>query len=112
MSKSDARKPPSRSITYKDQPGRRPRTRTAYNAAMDPLTTRAIEDYHRLLEKDGALARDLEASFLDRMRAARMTFGGSRVLCPFPRPNFISPLLYQRIQAVCRGFFRAVEKVE
>ncbi len=81
-------------------------------AAMDPLTTHAIEDYHRLIEKDTPLARDLEQRFLDRMRAARMTFGGSRVLCPFPRPNFISPALYDEIRGVCRGIFKAIEKVE
>jgi hypothetical protein len=79
---------------------------------MDPLTTRAIEEYHRLLETDASLARDLEEGFLDRMRAARMTFGGSRVLCPFPRPNFISPGLYAQIRGVCRGIFKAIEKVE
>jgi hypothetical protein len=79
---------------------------------MDPLTTRAIEDYHRLLETDASLARDLEDRFLDRMREARMTFGGARVLCPFPRPNFISPALYAEIRGVCRGIFKAIEKVE
>ena len=77
---------------------------------MDSLTARAIADYHRLLE-DGALARDLQQGFLQRMRDARLTFGG-RVLCPFPRPNFVSPAVYAQIKGVCRGIFGAIEKVE
>jgi hypothetical protein len=78
---------------------------------MDSLTARAIADYHRLLEDDAALARDLEQGFLERMREARLTFGG-RVLCPFPRPNLVSPAVYAQIKAVCRGIFGAIEKVE
>jgi len=78
---------------------------------MDPLTARAIDDYHRLLRDDKALAQELEERFLDRVRDARLTFGG-RVLCPFPRPNFVSPAVYEQIRGVCRGIFRAIEKVE
>src|SRR5687768_15820473 len=78
---------------------------------MDPLTARAIDDYHRLLRDDKELAGELEARFLDRVRDARLTFGG-RVLCPFPRPNFVSPAVYEQIRGVCRGIFRAIEKVE
>src|SRR5262249_39590051 len=38
-------------------------------------------------------------------------FGG-RVLCPFVRPHFVSPSAYEEIRGVCRGIFRAIEKVE
>ena len=34
------------------------------------------------------------------------------MLCPFPRPNFVSPAVYEQIRGVCRGIFRAIEKVE
>ncbi len=78
---------------------------------MDPLTARAINDYHRLLRDDAALAQELEERFLDRVRDARLTFGG-RVLCPFPRPNLVSPAVYEQIRGVCRGIFRAIEKAE
>ena len=78
---------------------------------MDPLTARAIDDYHRLLRDDAALAQELEERFLDRVRDARLTFGG-RVLCPFPRPNLVSPAVYEQIRGVCRGIFRAIEKAE
>ena len=78
---------------------------------MDPLTAQAIEDYHRLLRDDAALAQELEEHFLDRVRDARLTFGG-RVLCPFPRPNLVSQAVYEQIRGVCRGIFRAIEKAE
>ena len=78
---------------------------------MDPLTARAIDHYHQLLGDDEGLAQELEQRFLDRVRDARLTFGG-RVLCPFPRPNFVSPAVYEQIRGVCRGIFRAIEKVE
>jgi hypothetical protein len=78
---------------------------------MDPLTARAIDDYHRLLRDDKALAQELEERFLARVRDARLTFGG-RVLCPFPRPSLVSPAVYDQIRGVCRGIFRAIEKVE
>src|SRR5207245_9165089 len=45
------------------------------------------------------------------MRAAGLTFGG-RVLCPFLRPNFVSPMLYDEVRAVCAAIFRAVERAE
>lgn len=78
---------------------------------MDEVTQRAAEDYHRLLRDDRALTQELEQSFFERMRAAKLTFGG-RVLCPFPRPNFVSPAAYEEIRGVCRGIFAAIEKVE
>jgi len=80
-------------------------------AGMDPLTARAIDDYHRLLRDDAGVAAELQERFLDRMREARLTFGG-RVLCPFPRPNFVSPAAYEQIRGVCRGIFAAIEKAE
>jgi hypothetical protein len=78
---------------------------------MDPLTARAIDDYHRLLRDDVALRQEIEERFLDRVRAARLTFGG-RVLCPFPRPNLVSQAVYEQIRGVCRGIFGAIEKAE
>ncbi len=78
---------------------------------MDAITQRAADDYHRLLRDEKALAQELEERFFERMRTAKLTFGG-RVLCPFPRPNFVSPAAYDEIRGVCRGIFRAIEKVE
>jgi hypothetical protein len=78
---------------------------------MDPATDRAIRDYHALLRDEAALAQELEERFFDRMRAAQLTFGG-RMLCSFPRPNLVSNAVYDQIRAVCRGIFRAIEKVE
>ena len=79
--------------------------------AMDEATRRAADDYHRLLRDDRALVEELEQRFFDRMREAKLTFGG-RVLCPFLRPNFVSPAVYEEIRGVCRGIFRAIEKAE
>jgi uncharacterized circularly permuted ATP-grasp superfamily protein len=78
---------------------------------MDPLTARAIDEYHRLLRDDTALRQELEENFVLRMRKANLTFGG-RVLCPFVRPNLVSPEVYEQIRGVCRGIFKAIEKVE
>jgi len=78
---------------------------------VDPITERAIADYHALLRDDRALREELEANFLDRMRASGITFGG-RVFCSFPRPNLVSAAVYEQIRGVCRGIFRAVEKVD
>lgn len=78
---------------------------------MDPVTDRAAEDYHRLLRDDLALQQELEQNFFERMRAAKLTFGG-RVLCPFLRPHFVSPAAYEHIRGVCRGIFKAIEKAE
>jgi hypothetical protein len=78
---------------------------------MDGLAGPAIEEYHRLLRDDKALAQELEERFLERMRAARLTFGG-RVLCPFPRPNLVAPADYEQVRGVCRAIFAAIEKLE
>ncbi len=78
---------------------------------MDPATGQAISDYHTLLRDEKALGQELEERFFDRMRRANLTFGG-RMLCSFPRPNFVSPAVYDQIRGVCRGIFRAIEKVE
>ena len=72
---------------------------------------RAVDDYHQLLRTDASLVQELEQRFFERMQAAKLTFGG-RVLCPFPRPNFVSPAAYEEIRGVCRCIFRAIEKVE
>jgi uncharacterized circularly permuted ATP-grasp superfamily protein len=78
---------------------------------MDSVTQRAIADYDKLLKDEKALAQELQDRFFDRMRHARLTFGG-RVLCPFLRPQFVSPEVYDQVRSVCRGIFRAIEKVE
>jgi hypothetical protein len=78
---------------------------------MDSVTERAIADYDKLLKDEKALAQELQDRFFERMRHARLTFGG-RVLCPFLRPQFVSPDVYEQVRVVCRGIFRAIEKVE
>ena len=78
---------------------------------MDPLTARAVEHYHTLLRDERALVQELEERFVARMREAKLTFGG-RVLCPFPRPNLVSPGVYEQIRGVCRRIFQAIEKAE
>jgi uncharacterized circularly permuted ATP-grasp superfamily protein len=78
---------------------------------LDTVTTRAVEHYHKLLRDEKELTQELEEMFFERMRHARLTFGG-RVLCPFLRPNFVSPALYEQVRTVCRLIFGAVEKVE
>ena len=93
------------------QTGCQPIRSGRYNSTVDPLAARAAEDYHRLLRDDEGLVAELESRFLERMRQARLTFGG-RVLCAFPRPNFVAASDYEAIRTVCRDIFRAVEKVE
>lgn len=78
---------------------------------MDLLAARAADHYHQLLRDEPALVQELEDRFFERMREARLTFGG-RVLCPFPRPNLVSPAMYDEVRGVCRGIFAAIEKAE
>jgi hypothetical protein len=78
---------------------------------MDPITREAREAYDRLLRDEQGLLQEIEERFFERMREAKLTFGG-RVLCPFLRPNFVSPGAYDQIRDVCRGIFKAIEKVE
>jgi len=78
---------------------------------VDPVSQRAVADYHALLRDDRALAQELEERFFARMRERHLTFGG-RWLCSFPRPNLVSTGVYEQIRGVCRGIFGAIEKVE
>jgi hypothetical protein len=78
---------------------------------MDPIGERAALEYDRLIRDERELAQELEARFAERMTRANLTFGG-RPLCPFPRPNLVSPPVYAQIRGVCRGIFHAIEKVE
>jgi hypothetical protein len=78
---------------------------------MDEIAARATADYDRLLRDEKELGQELLASFTERMRRANLTFGG-RLLCPFPRPSFVSPPVYHEIRGVCRRIMRAVEKLE
>ena len=71
--------------------------RTVEWAHMDEQTARAVEDYDRLLRDEKAHAQELQANLADRLRAAKLTFGG-RLLCPFLRPNFVSPAAYEQIR--------------
>ena len=48
---------------------------------MDPIADRAIADYHGLLRDERALAQELEERFFERMRHARLTFGGRVLTC-------------------------------
>jgi uncharacterized circularly permuted ATP-grasp superfamily protein len=78
---------------------------------MDPAIAGAVEDYDRLLRDEKELVEEMDDRLFERMRQAKLTFGG-RVLCPFLRPNFVSPELYGQVRGVCRGIFRAIEKAE
>ena len=78
---------------------------------MDEVTARAVDDYDRLLRDEKAHVQELQANLADRFRAAKLTFGG-RLLCPFLRPNFVSPASYEQIRGVCRHIFQAVERAE
>jgi hypothetical protein len=78
---------------------------------MDEQTARAVDDYDRLLRDEKAHVQELQANLADRLRSAKLTFGG-RLLCPFLRPNFVSPAAYEQIRGVCRSIFQAVEKVQ
>jgi uncharacterized circularly permuted ATP-grasp superfamily protein len=78
---------------------------------MDPLIARAVEDYDRLLQDEKELVEEVDDRLFERMRQAKLTFGG-RVLCPFLRPNFVSPAVYEEVRGVCRGIMGAIATVE
>jgi hypothetical protein len=78
---------------------------------MDPISGRAADTYHQLLRDEKALVEEMEARFFEKMRAAKLMFGG-RVLCPFLRPSFIAPSDYVQIRGVCHGILQAIGKVE
>jgi len=78
---------------------------------MDPLIARAVEDYDRLLKDEKELVEEVDDRLFERMRQAKLTFGG-RVLCPFLRPNFVSPSVYEEVRGVCREIMGAIAKVE
>ena len=78
---------------------------------MDNLAARATEDYDRLLRDERAVAQEFEERLFDRMRQAKLTFGG-RILCPFLRPAFLSPERYEGVRAASRTVMEAVRTVE
>jgi hypothetical protein len=78
---------------------------------MDNLAARATEDYDRLLRDEKGVAQEMEERLFDRMRQAKLTFGG-RILCPFVRPAFLSAESYSRVAAVSRQVMDAVRTVE
>jgi len=66
-------------------------------AAKDAIGQRAADACHQLLRDEPALLEEIEAHFAEKMRAARMTFGG-RLLCPFLRPSFVAQSDYEQIR--------------
>jgi len=78
---------------------------------MDETANRASDEWDALLRDEKAIRQEVEERFVARMRDANLTFG-DRLLCPFPRPAFVSPTTYDEIRSVCRRIFRAVEKAE
>jgi hypothetical protein len=77
----------------------------------DAIGQRAADEYHRLLRDETALVEEMGERLFDRMRTAKLTFGG-RVLCPFLRPSFIAPSDYADVRGVCRAILAAIAKVE
>jgi hypothetical protein len=78
---------------------------------VDDRVAEAVLHYDRLLKEDPDLEQELAGGFEERMRRAGLTFGG-RILCPFLRPNFVSPGLYEEVRTVCAAVFRAIERAE
>jgi hypothetical protein len=78
---------------------------------MDPVVSRAVDDYDRLLRDEKELVAEMEDRLFERMRQAKLTFGG-RILCPFLRPSFVSPEVYAEVQSVCRGIMGAIATLE
>jgi hypothetical protein len=67
-----------------------------------------IETWHAAV-RDGAGAR-LCGSLAERMRQARLTFGG-RLLCPFLRPFFLGPSDEARVKHAAETLWRLGERV-
>jgi hypothetical protein len=78
---------------------------------VDDRVAEAVLHYDRLLKEDPDLEQELAGRFEERMRRASLTFGG-RILCPFFRPNFVSPDLYEEVRTVCAAVFRTIERAE
>ena len=60
---------------------------------MDETANRASDEWDALLRDEKELRQEVEERFVARMRQANLTFG-ERLLCPFPRPAFVSPATY------------------
>jgi len=76
---------------------------TAQPPSADPITS-----WHAAV-RDGAGAR-LCGSLADRMREARLTFGG-RLLCPFLRPFFLHPSDEARVTRAAETLWTLGERV-
>src|SRR4051812_49591886 len=65
-----------------------------------------------LLRGGGEAEADAEVcgDFADRMRAARLTFGG-RLLCPFLRPFFLDPDDETRVARAAEALWRLGERL-
>ena len=69
-----------------------------------------IDHWHGLLRPDVELTEGYWQALADRMRAARLTFGG-RLNCPFLRPIFVSRADLARVRAVAEPIARIGERV-
>jgi len=70
---------------------------------------RAVADWHGLLGPDAELGAAYCDAFADRLRAARLAFGG-RPLCPFLRPLFVGEAEVERARAVAEAVARLGER--
>jgi uncharacterized circularly permuted ATP-grasp superfamily protein len=70
----------------------------------------AVDFWHSLLRPDVELTEGYWTELADRMRAARLTFGG-RLNCPFLRPIFVSRADLDRVRAVAEALAEVGERV-
>lgn len=70
----------------------------------------AIETWNSLLRPDVELSEPYWTELSDRMRTAKLTFGG-RLNCPFLRPCFIDAADETRVRAVAETMARLGERV-
>jgi uncharacterized circularly permuted ATP-grasp superfamily protein len=70
--------------------------------------TDPVERWHALLQQDADVGRC--TSLAERMRAARLTFGG-RLLCPFLRPFLLDSTDETRVKAAAETLWRLGERV-
>jgi uncharacterized circularly permuted ATP-grasp superfamily protein len=73
-------------------------------------STSPLEAWHALLRPDVELKPAFLRELMDRMRAARLTFG-DRPLCPFLRPFFLTSADEARVKRVAETMARLGERV-
>jgi hypothetical protein len=74
------------------------------------MTSRAVNDYNTLIERDPRLLEESRAYLIERFGDVRLIFGG-RTLAPYLRPHFVTRAEWQRIVRACETIWGAVEKV-